>query len=279
MKARKEWLATLGLAAIGILIVVSAVLMLPQTDPFQPAPPPPVDEGPPPWAGIRIADLSVNAREVLQTIPGVQLVTGNNVQQPKARIVHLLDSAFISRADFAAQRPDHSAKEVDELYQEFLGQLRKLQDQQAEVLTSLVVNHGVAEAWSSARSADESTHQAEMHLLKLAAERGKYTPEEEMLALKLGAASKVQRAGILKSVRPLTPPAGQPVFLSATDKSTVRHKTIVDMLLAKKAFTLIIACAEDDLTSSLPAGCEYLRVAVQAYPAGGWEGTKKRTIE
>lgn len=96
-----------------------------------------------------IEDLSVDPVPLLQKLPHVVEVTRHGPEgEPAHRIIHIADWHFVERDAFAADLRSQSEaplsdQEIDQRYDEFLGEVELVQKQQMALLRALIEDHGL----------------------------------------------------------------------------------------------------------------------------------------
>lgn len=205
----------------------------------------------------------------LKSLPDVAVVDVRAADEPKHRIIHLLDWHYVPERRFKLDSPDGD-------YDAFLNDVEALQAQQRTVIMAVGIKTVFLEGLTTESAA---------HYRKRIDTLRRFKPPKGDDAinlfvarlrredtLQLGAPGAMLTAGELDAVLPgddaelhrAADPvkAGNLEFDEAANKA--REDAIAKLLLAQKE-SFIILGGEHDLSDNLPATVEYVRVTLEAY--------------
>lgn len=161
-------------------------------------------EGYKPKEPHRIDDLATDAVEVLKGIPGVAKVTSNEISKPTARIIHVLDYHYVSKADFASESAGYSQEAINLLYQEFLLEAELIQGEHLALRQCLVKYYGLETAWAEGLALEGLRDYLETMELIKKAEKKSDDEGIQLTCLQYGTLGKLFRDGKIEAVLPRT---------------------------------------------------------------------------
>jgi hypothetical protein len=219
---------------------------------------------------VRLDDLSTSVVEILGGLPFVtEVKRSRKVAGPKARIIHLVDWHFVP-ADLhgidienAYGRPLSDAEKAS-LFEEHRRQVEIVQIEQVAVLRCLAKWHGLGTVFSEGFA----TGQEDAYQQRLTTLAG-----DDLLMF--GVPARLLLAGDLKQVLPLEDEAllrvAKPVVDNAIRpddaKIRARETAMVQAVLRRGHFGLVVLGGLHDLADLVPDDCEYIRVTVRSVAA------------